>query len=389
MPGVGAMGARKILNEFGSASSFFQAPKNKSTSFLPSLERRPLGFINPKTGLADPVDYWSPQYAQLAQKEYEFIQAQQITMTYFESEEYPFYLKQAVDAPILLFGKGRIALEQKKIIAVVGTRNISAQGTQFCRNLMEELRPLDPVIVSGFAIGVDICAQRAAVELGLQTIGCLAHGFTHIYPKAHRGDIKPVMQKGGFYTEFFSGVPALQGHFVSRNRIIAGLSQATIVIESAKKGGSLHTAQLANSYNRGVFAVPGRSTDRASEGCNDLIKHLKAQMLTSARDLIRAMNWEKHPNLTLNLGGPIGHSDSPTQQGSTEGLVGSQEHRKQQSLSLKEKEVYELLYTQGTLHLDVLARALRWKINILLPILMTLELKGMLRPIAGNKYEAI
>ena len=384
LPGVGAMRARKILQEFGTATDFFQSSKDYASSFLPSLEQRPLGRMNPKTGLGDPVDYWSPTYKDLAQREYEFIENQKIQMYYYQSDSYPFYLKQAADAPILLFGKGQLDLEHKKIVAIVGTRKISAYGTQFCKNLMEELAPLDPVIVSGFALGVDICAQRAAVEVGLQTIGCLAHGFKHLYPKAHRGDIKPVMQKGGFFTEFFSGVPALQGHFVSRNRVIAGLSQATIVIESAKQGGSLHTAQLANSYNRSVFAVPGRSTDRVSEGCNDLIKHLKAQMLTSARDLILSMNWGNHPNLSLHLGGPIGH----------EGLQGAVQQtsnapRIEATQSPEEKQLYEFLFTRGEMHVDAIARALSWKINQLLPSLMTMELKGMVRALPGKKYEAI
>jgi len=393
-PGVGVKTLRKILDHYGSAAAFFAALRAAAGLFLPENSPPTPTQINPKTGGRTPPNYWHEAYIAIAEREYQFIKDKKIQLTYYKEDSYPFYLKQAVDAPVLLFGKGNLELENRKIIAVVGTRSMTAHAADFCNALIEELAPLDPVIVSGFAKGVDICAQRAAVAKGLKTIGCLAHGFKSLYPVAHTKDINPVLEKGGFYTEFLSTAPALRGHFVSRNRVIAGLSQATVVVESAKKGGSLHTAQLAESYNRSVFAVPGRPSDYYSVGCNDLIKHLKAQMITSARDLVMAMNWEKHPNLSLKLGGPIVSNEAGTSQGDN-----SNSHEKsidtgplslhQVPLSIEEKAAYTLLHQKGKLHLDTMARALSWEIKILLPCLMVLELKGMVRSLAGKFYEAI
>lgn len=390
-PGVGVRRLKKILDHFGSASAFFGAPRKQSSIFLPTDKVFPTGHINPKTGQLTPPNYWHASYIDIAEKELSFIKEKNIQLAYYKDPNYPFFLKQAYDAPVLLFGKGYMELENRKIIAVVGTRAVTDRSKDFCNSLIEELAPLDPVIVSGFAKGVDICAQTAALDQGLKTIGCLAHGFKNIYPAAHRKFIKPVLERGGFYTEFLSTAPSVKGHFVSRNRVIAGLSQATVVIESPKKGGSLITAQLANSYNRSVFAVPGRPTDYYSVGCNDLIKHLKAQMITNARDIILAMNWEKHPNLSLHVGGPIGFS-----QDSLEHSKKTENHKNTGPLSMhnvtlttEESEAYRLLHQKGKLHLDSIAALLNWEIKILLPCLMTLELKGMLRNYPGGLYEAI
>ncbi|MDC1234734.1 DNA-processing protein DprA [Flavobacteriaceae bacterium] len=248
LPGVGAKTARKIIAHYGSAHAFFESPRDSSIV---------LSVKESKT----PSDYLHALYLKLATYEFDFILANKIQTFYFEDANYPYFLSLASDAPVLLFGKGHLDTGTKKIIAVVGTRKMTGMGREFCEQFIEEIKPLDPVIVSGFAKGIDITIQRAAAEQGLQTIGCLAHGFKRIYPAQNRPYIKDVMEQGGFYTEFFSGMHALPGHFVSRNRIIAGLSQATLVVESAKKGGALHTAQLANSYDRPVFAVPGRTTD--------------------------------------------------------------------------------------------------------------------------------
>lgn len=410
LPGVGAVNARKIIDHYGSAAAFFEAPK-AGLALLPSTLKN-----------GTPLDHLSPQYLKKATAEWDFIQAHNIQVYYYKDTNYPYLLSQATDCPILLFGKGHLTIEHKKTIAVVGTRDMSAHGAQFCRDFIEEIAPLNPVIVSGFAKGVDICAQRAAVEKGLQTIGCLAHGLKHIYPAAHRLYIKEVMEKGGFFTEFLSDTQALRGHFVSRNRVIAGLSQATVVVESAKKGGSLHTAQLAESYNRTVFAVPGRPYDLKSEGCNNLIKHLKAQIITRARDLIMGMNWEAHPNIILHLGGPIQETTLETLKthkaaattnnnrvantpqnlkhpkgraiiaATTESLP--EKHAEslgfsKQNLNDLEKQVYNYLFKNGKTHADTLANHLQWEIKKLYPILMTLELKDLARSLPGQMYEAI
>ena len=362
LPGVGAKTARKIISHYGSAQAFFESPRDHSMV---------LSVKESKT----PADYLHAWYLKLATEEYDFIIANKIQTFYFEDSNYPYFLSLAPDGPILLFGKGHLNTGAKKIIAIVGTRKMTGMGKDFCAQFIEEIRPLDPVIVSGFAKGIDITIQRAAAEQGLQTIGCLAHGFKRIYPALHRPYIKQVMEQGGFYTEFFSGMHALPGHFVSRNRIIAGLSQAPLVVESAKKGGSLHTAQLAHSYDRAVFAVPGRSTDFFSEGCNDLIKHLKAQMLTHSRDLINSMNWQDQPGIVLNMG----------LASSTEESVKD----KTDHYTPEESALYQCLFSKGKMHVDQLARLLEWEIKVLYPCLMTLELKGGVRHLPGQFYEAI
>lgn len=362
LPGVGARTARKIIKHYGSAQAFFDS-SDKMTLQLP------------KTVSKEPIDYRHSRYLKKAIAEYDFIQSNQIQSFYFEDDHYPYYLSLAADAPILLFGKGHLNTTTKKMIAVVGTRKMTGNGKAFCEQFIEEIKPLNPVIVSGFAKGIDITIQRAAVEQGLQTIGCLAHGFKRIYPAMHRPYIKEVMEKGGFYTEFFSDMHALPGHFVSRNRIIAGLAQATIVVESAKKGGALHTAQLADSYHRPVFAVPGRTTDFFSEGCNDLIKHLKAQMYTRSSDLINGMNWGAHPGISLQMGG-MSSEDTPIED-------------KTSQYTPLESKLYQCLFSQGKMNADHLARLLDLEIKTLYPCLITLELKGGVRLLPGQFYEAI
>jgi DNA processing protein len=234
-----------------------------------------------------------------ANQELEFIRKNNITVSYFQEENYPDRLKHCLDSPVLLFSGGNINLKNKKIISIVGTRQITSYGTEFCRKLIEDLIPLDPVIVSGFAYGVDIVAHQFAMDYNLQTIGVLAHGLNQVYPKTHKKYMAKMEENGGFITEFWSSSNPDKENFVKRNRIVAGISEATIVIESADKGGSLITANLANDYNRDVFAVPGRVTDRYSQGCNDLIKTQKANVLTSAADLIYVLNWdlEKKPKV--------------------------------------------------------------------------------------------
>jgi len=206
-------------------------------------------------------------------------------------ETYPEKLKHCIDGPIVLFQSGNINLKDQHIISIVGARKITTHGIAACENLVKQLAPFNPIIVSGFAYGTDITAQKAALKHNLQTIGCLAHGLNQIYPKVHKRYVADVERHGGFFTDFWSTDDFDRNNFLKRNRIIAGLSEATIVIESAEKGGSLVTADIANSYNREVFAVPGRITDTQSEGCNNLIKHQKAHVLSKPEDIPYILNW--------------------------------------------------------------------------------------------------
>lgn len=279
---------------------------------------------------------------------------------------YPAYLKHCIDSPILLFSQGNIDLNRRRIISIVGTRNITSYGTSFCEQLIEDLAPLDPIIVSGFAYGVDICVQRAAVKHGLQTIGCLAHGLNQIYPKIHEKYVTDINKNGGFFTEFWSTSQPDRENFLKRNRIIAGMGEATIVVESAEKGGSLVTADIANSYNRDVFAVPGRTQDKYSSGCNNLIKHQKAQMLTSAADLIYMMGWELEEKEPVSI-------------------------QKQLFVDLDdtEKEIYDYLQQGGKQMLDLIALDCKLPIFKVSSTLLNMEMKGVVRPLPGKLFEAI
>ena len=257
--GVGDIVAKKLIHHCGSAEKVFQTKKNK----LATIDG--VGEVLIKK-LTDASVF------KLAEQEIKFIERENITFCSFLDESYPERLKHCIDGPTVLFSSGEIDLHSKRTISIVGTRQITSYGIDFCKKLIEDLSPLNPVIVSGFAYGVDIIAHQAAMENNLQTIGVLAHGLNQIYPKTHKKYIAKMEQNGGFFTEFWSSSNPDKENFVRRNRIVAGISEATIVIESAERGGSLITATLANDYNRDVFAVPGRTTDKYSLGCNKLIK---------------------------------------------------------------------------------------------------------------------
>ena len=248
----------------------------------------------------------------------------------------------------------------------MGTRQVSAHGIDFCKKLIQDLAPLNPIIVSGFAYGVDIVAHQTALENNLQTVAVLAHGLNQIYPKSHKKYVSKIEQKGGFITEFWSTSSPEKENFVKRNRIVAGISEATIVIESAEKGGSLITALLANDYNRDVFAVPGRTTDKFSQGCNNLIKTQRAHLLTSAADLIYILNWEIHNQEKQSI-------------------------QKQLFVSLNEIEqkIYDYLLAQGKTEIDQIALECDYPVFKTSSVLVNMELKGVIRPLPGKLFEAI
>ncbi len=277
--GVGDIMAKKLLTHCGSAEAVF---KTKTTQ-LAAIDG--VGSILLRNLKNQAV-------FDKANAELEFIRTNEINVVHFQGENYPERLKHCIDGPLLLFTSGKIDLKNRKIISIVGTRQITSYGTEFCRKLIADLAPLDPIIVSGFAYGVDIVAHQLAIEHNLQTIGIVAHGLNQIYPKTHKKYVAKVEENGGFMTEFWSTSNPDKENFVRRNRIVAGMSEATIVIESADRGGSLITANIANDYNRDVFAVPGRVTDKYSQGCNNLIKTQKANVLTSAADLVYILNWD-------------------------------------------------------------------------------------------------
>ena len=300
----------------------------------------------------------------LAEKELNYINKNNIAFSYFLEDDYPTNLQHCIDSPILIFKDGNINLENKKIISIVGTRNITAYGRDFCNQLIEDLAEYNPLIVSGFAYGVDICAHKAAIKNKLQTVAVLAHGFDQIYPKIHKKHINQVNENGGFITEFWHDETPLRENFLKRNRIVAGISKATIIIESAEKGGSLVTADIANSYNRDVFALPGKTTDLFSKGCNNLIKQNKATLLTSAEDIVKMLNWDLSEK-----------SKKPIQ--------------KQLFVELNsdEQNIYDFLLKNKKQLLDIIAVNCNIPVYRLSSILLQMEMKGVLKPLPGKLFE--
>jgi len=350
--GVGDIMAKKLLANFGSAEEIFKTKANQIAA-IDGVGSVLLKNLKDKTVF------------EKANQELEFINKNNIKVSFFKDENYPERLKHCIDAPVLIFSAGNINLDNKRIISIVGTRQITSYGIEFCKKLIEDLSPLDPIIVSGFAYGVDIVAHQLAMENNLQTIGVLAHGLNQIYPKSHKKYMAKMEQNGGFITEFWSSTNPDKENFVRRNRIVAGMSEATIVIESADRGGSLITANLANDYNRDVFAVPGRVTDKYSQGCNQLIKTQKANVLTTAADLVYMLNWD------------IENKSKPIQ--------------KQLFVDLEsdEQKIYDYLLKNGKELLDIIALQCEFPIYKISGMLLNMELKGVIRPLPGKLFEAI
>lgn len=350
--GIGDVIAKRLLQNCGSAEAVFHSKKSELAK-IDGIGKAILKNLQDKSVF------------EKAEKELHFIEKENITILHYQENKYPERLKNCFDAPILLFQSGNIDLTNRKIISLVGTRQITTYGIHFTQKLIEELTPLNPIIVSGFAYGVDILAHQAAMQNNLQTIGVLAHGLNQIYPKSHKKHMVKMEEKGGFITEFWSDSQPDRENFVKRNRIVAGMSEATIVIESAEKGGSLITAQMANDYNRDVFAVPGRTTDKYSLGCNNLIKTQRAHLLHSAADLVYMLNWDIKKK-----------EEKPIQ--------------KQLFIELTEDEqkIYDFLQ-KGKELLDIISIECDMPIFKLSGILLNMELKGIVRPLPGKFFEAI
>ncbi len=350
---IGDITAKKLIAHCGSAEAVFKEKKQNL------LKIDGVGSILIS-------DLFSSEHLQAAEKELQFINDENIICHYFADASYPEKLKHCIDSPIVLFQAGNINLKQQRIISIVGARKVTSSGIAFCEKLVEELAVFNPVIVSGFAYGTDITAQKSAIKHELQTVGCLAHGLNQIYPKSHKKYVAEVEKNGGFFTDFWSSAAFERTNFLKRNRIIAGLSQATIVIESAEKGGSLVTADIANSYNRDVFAVPGRVTDVQSVGCNNLIKFQKAHLLSTPLDVPYILDWK------------LEEIEKPSVQ-------------KQLFVELddQEKIIYDFLQEHDKEMLDVIALKCNLPTFKVASLLLNMELKGVVRPLPGKLFEVI
>lgn len=298
--------------------------------------------------------------------EWDFVRKQNIRLLFFTEEDYPARLSDCPDAPVLLYYRGTADLNAKRIISIVGTRHATSYGKSFCEKFLYELAETIPdlLVVSGLAYGIDICAHRYALENSLQTIGVLAHGMQTLYPAAHSHTASQMLRQGGLLTEYTSEDAITKGNFIARNRIVAGISDATIVVESAEKGGALITANIAGSYHRDVFALPGRVNDLYSTGCNDLITTNQAALITSAGNFLKQMCWETNANKKLPKQISLFDDD----------------------LNEDELLLLNLLTAKGEMQVNELALLTNLPASQLLSLLTELEFKNKVRPFPGGQY---
>jgi len=349
--GVGPVTAKKLIAYCGSAEAVFVEKKAKLVK-IPDIGE----YTARKVVKADVLDR--------AEKELIFIRKNKITPHFYLDDSYPQRLKYCEDGPLVLFSLGKMKMNENKIISIVGTRKPTEYGKSFCEKLVSDLAEQHVTVVSGLAYGIDICAHRACVQNNLPTIGVLAHGLDMIYPSAHRSTAKKMLENGGLLTEFLSKTNPDKENFPKRNRIVAGMTDATLVIETSVKGGSVITANLANDYNRDVYALPGRAGDEYSAGCNFLIKSNRAALFESAEDIVKMMGWEK--------------KDEKNKKQVQQKLF--------MDLDENEKIIVDFLKEKGDSQLDVIAMETESPVSKISSLLLTLEFKGIVRSMPGKKY---
>lgn len=356
--GVGPVLAKNLLAYLGDVKSIFYENK-KHLSKIPGI------------GEVTASEITSQSVLKRAELEVEFILKNNIQAYFFSDKLYPYRLKECNDSPILLYYKGNKDLNSLRFVSIVGTRNATEYGKEMCQSIIKDIALKQPnvTIVSGLAYGVDICAHKCAIDNQLSTIGVLGHGLDRIYPAVHRPTAVKMLDNGGLLTEYPGGTNPDRQNFVQRNRIIAGMCDAIIVIESAERGGALITAELANDYNRDVFALPGRVNDEWSRGCNKLIRENKAALIETSDDLLRFMNWE-------------------------ETSLKRQENDNQMSLfsNLTDDEaeiINQLRKKSNGVNVNELTVELNMPFNKLSPKLLDMEFKGLVKCLPGGMYKIV
>lgn len=351
IPGIGNITARKIITHCGSARAFFdQSPRLR----IPGL--RPSGL-----GSGDIRKAY-----ERAGQELKFISRENIRPLVFTGREYPYRLKACDDSPVILYTRGNMQLNASRMIAVVGTRNATAYGMQFTGALIAEMARHHCTLVSGLAYGIDSLAHRAAQQAGIRNIGVVAHGLDRVYPGANAGLAKKMEQNGGLVSDFVSGTNPDRENFPKRNRIVAGLVDAVVVVEASASGGALITAEIANSYNRDVFAVPGRIGDEYSKGCNNLIRYNKAALLSEPADLAWYMRWEEPETAKQPVQAQLFIDLDP-----------------------EEERIVSLLRNHKTLDIDNLSIAVEMPVSKASALLLELEFKGVVRSLPGKQYRMV
>jgi DNA processing protein len=307
-----------------------------------------------------------------AEEEYKFDIANNVEPLCMNDDRYPQRLKECEDAPLMLFYKGSADLNQAKVINIVGTRHCTTYGQDLIRRFVSDLKNYCPrvLIVSGLAYGVDICAHRNALQYGYETIGVLAHGLDYLYPPRHKADADRMIQQGGLLTEFLTNTNADKINFVRRNRIVAGMSDACILVESAAHGGGLITTEISRGYDRDVFAFPGPVGAQYSEGCNNLIRDNGAGLISNAADFVNAMGWQ---------------DDAKLQTAQSQGI----ERQIFPDLSPEEQLIVSTLQRANDLQINMLSAQANIPISTLTALLFSLEMKGVVRTLAGGMYHLL
>lgn len=352
IPGIGGVLARNLVAYAGSVEGVF-------TESLKTLQKIPgIGEVNAHR-VKDKTLFAR------AEEEIHFIEKNGIQPCFYTDKDYPRRLKNCPDAPILIYSKGNLNLNAEHILSIVGTRNATNYGKQVCDELIQQIaeRNYSVLIVSGLAYGIDIQAHKSAIKYGLPTVGVIAHGLDKLYPSLHTETARKMMENGGLVTDFPSSTKIDPSNFIRRNRIVAGLADATVVVESAEKGGALITAEIASSYNRDVFAFPGRAGDVYSKGCNQLIRNNGASLIEGIDDLEFFMGWEKELKSK-----PVQSSLFVELNGDEEKIVG-------------------LLREQGALFVDQISSGLTLPVSRVSALLLNLEFKNVLVAMPGKMYK--
>jgi DNA processing protein len=351
--GIGVAWSKNLLRRFGDAKAVFQAsPGALLQSGLPAESAHAIHSFTD----------WASVEAELL-----YLEKIGARPLFFTDSEYPQRLLPLDDAPLLLFYKGNADLNTKKIVSVVGTRDPSDHGRLITEQLIRQLAQPDLLIVSGLAHGIDACAHKAALKYNIPTLGILGHGLNHIYPHEHRGMAKEMLQQGGLLTRFSTNTPPESFQFPLRNRLIAGLCDAVIVVETRRKGGSMLTIGNAEAYCKKIFAVPGRFNDARSSGCNWLIQQGKAGLFLSGQHLQESMGWE----IPIPRTGKQAYLSFPTEMN---------------SLSVAEKALLNLLTDSKTLSLDEICIQSRLEFTAVAQHLLGLELQGLICSLPGKRY---
>lgn len=349
--GIGDRSAKKLIAYCGGVEALFK----EKLSVLKKIK-----VPGVKASLVDAIK--NQQVLDRAEGEIAFITKHSIKPLFYLDKDYPNRLKYCDDGPVMLYSKGVTDFNVQKVISIVGTRSATSYGKKMCEKLVESLTEHEVLIVSGLAYGIDICAHKAALKNGLDTVGVLAHGLDRLYPPPHRNIAKRMIEQGALVTDYMTGTNPDRENFPMRNRIIAGLADAVIVIESGKKGGSLITAEIANSYNRDVFAVPGKVGDKYSEGCNFLIKTSRAAVIESAKDLEYILGWEqkkaKHVQKKIFV-----------------------------ELTPEEKKLVQVLKEKGQISIDRLCLESQLSTSKAATLLLNLEFSGIVKTLPGKVYE--